>query len=219
MSEEQLTKKQRKWSHEQVILVYFKVERSQVYEEAKVYEEAVKKAHAVGAVPPSAPTYLCVYCRLMNAKNFCYTVSHARCVNNLTAHAETHIDFERNMTDAVGDDSDAGRKQCKMDKFLVPTASAEATKLYSWMDLIITEKLPFVTVASKCFAKYVTMDGVGVPYFMEMLEAVGKEITKAISSDLPSKFGLILDGEYLKLQLGLMLTYLQTGMPLEPMRS
>ena len=66
--------------------------------------------------------------------------------------------------------------------------------LHSWLDWIVTENLPISAVEKRSFREYSNLESISVDTFEKYLKLVEAGIEKNLKTELPTNFGLIIDG-------------------------
>jgi len=66
--------------------------------------------------------------------------------------------------------------------------------IFSWLDWIINEGLPFNTVTKPLTRKYSQLSAISIGTFMKAMSELTLKVEKTIKDILPDKFALVFDG-------------------------
>jgi hypothetical protein len=69
-----------------------------------------------------------------------------------------------------------------------------ATKIFSWMDWVVGDNLPFTFVEKELTRKYCNLDTISTSTFMKYLRLLTTAVEEKITAELPSQLGLLIDG-------------------------
>jgi hypothetical protein len=104
---------------------------------------------------------------------------------NLIEHiTRSHSDWKELMLE-----TEKGSKS-KLASFI----DTKSSNIYSWIDWIVAENLPFNFCEKECTRKYVRLKSISVESVMKYMELLVIEVEERIKKDLPDKFALVFDG-------------------------
>ena len=70
----------------------------------------------------------------------------------------------------------------------------KASNIYSWIDWIVAENLPFNYCEKECTRKYAKLKSISVESVMKYMDLLVVEVEERIKKDLPQKFAVVFDG-------------------------
>jgi hypothetical protein len=70
----------------------------------------------------------------------------------------------------------------------------KSVNMYSWLDWVVTEGLPFKTVSKESFRKYSCLESISTETYMKYMGELTTEVENEIRAILPSLFCLVFDG-------------------------
>ena len=112
-------------------------------------------------------------------------------VSNLTSHLkDKHQDWEQIYNDFKKNNPKAKKAPAGSVFFINP----KVITLHSWLDWIVTENLPISAVEKRSFREYSNLESISVDTFEKYLKLVEAGIEKNLKTELPTDFGLIIDG-------------------------
>ena len=103
--------------------------------------------------------------------------------HNAMSHLKTHPGYESYLE--TDHESQVAQR---------PLVSEPAIQVYSWMDWIISDNLPFAFLTKKTTKKYANIKPISIPTFTKYMNRVTKIVEEKISKKLGSKFGVMIDG-------------------------
>lgn len=77
---------------------------------------------------------------------------------------------------------------------LSTAVSSKAKNLYSWLDWIVTNDLPFSTVEKQTFRKYSNLAPISTKTLMKYLQLTVQKVTASLTTLLPDRIGVVFDG-------------------------
>ena len=98
----------------------------------------------------------------------------------------------RNLLDHVKNDHPDWENQIKMKTSSI--VSEEATTLFGWLDWIVMDSLPFVTVQKYQTRKFWKLNDLDRKTLVKYIEKLTVLVEETVAQELPEKFGLIIDG-------------------------
>lgn len=107
--------------------------------------------------------------------------------SNALSHLKIHPDYSRILEDASVD----FEGNVNIQRMLV---SDGASHVYSWLDWVITDNLPFSFLKKNTTKKYSNIDPISVPTFIKYMNRVTKIVEQKIAKLLGTKFGIMVDG-------------------------
>ena len=70
----------------------------------------------------------------------------------------------------------------------------KSSNIYSWIDWIVGENLPFNFCEKECTRKYTKLKSISVESVMKYMELLVLEVEERIKKDIPQKFAVVFDG-------------------------
>ena len=104
---------------------------------------------------------------------------------NALNHLKLHPNFEQLVNEAEKSHDNSIQPQI---------VTEQAIQLFSWMDWIIIENLPFAFLTKSSTKKYSKIKPISIPTFLKYMNRLTKIVEAKIAKKLGSKFGLIIDG-------------------------
>ena len=108
-----------------------------------------------------------------------------KCYVNLISHIkDQHPEWQQTM------ESKHLEENSKIDQFV----NKKASTVFSWLEWIIMDNLPFVFVEKRLTKKNTKLDSIGRDTLMKYLKLLTADAEKKVADDLPNQFGIIIDG-------------------------
>ncbi|KAG3067761.1 hypothetical protein PI124_g16831 [Phytophthora idaei] len=115
----------------------------------------------------------------------CHKHSNGTGYTNLVSHVRSgHPNFEVDMTNASAAATGT----------LVSWVSQKASNRYAWLRWIVMFNRPLSFYESEFTRQYTNLPAVAVDTLRVNMESVARAVEKVIGTEMPKKFGLILDG-------------------------
>ena len=128
--------------------------------------------------------YKCKVC-----PNVIRTLKAGKGYTNLWTHvSDHHKDYKNEMAISAMNNNNNNNT---LNNFLLPL---KEKNIYDWLDWIIGEGLPFITVEKPLTRKYSKLDPISVDTFMKYMNKCTMQVEDYIKSSLPEKFSILFDG-------------------------
>ena len=111
--------------------------------------------------------------------------------SNLMSHLrDKHSEWENIYNDFIMSNPKSKKPPAGHQFFIHP----KVIFIYSWLDWVVTDNLPISIVEKQTYRNYSNLENVSVDTFTKYLKLVESRIDDKLREELPTKFGLIIDG-------------------------